>query len=194
MGSEMCIRDRFRSIPNMTVISPADPYEMELATHAVMEHSGPAYVRTGRSPSLRFLTDGHQFEIGRGQILKNGEDIAFICCGKQTYRALQAANMLQDRGVSVSVVNMPTIKPLDGDLLIELARTHKGFVVSEDHSIIGGLFGAVSEFVVSNCPLPVVPVGVNDCFGESGEPDELADKYGLAAPALADAAARLLEY
>ena len=194
-ASAQCLEDLaiFRSIPNFTVISPADPLEMALATEAAVSNYGPFYIRTGRSKTESFLPSDHKFVIGKGQILRAGSDVAIICCGKQTFRSLKAADSLEKIGISVTVVNMPTIKPIDGFLLESIASSHKGLIVTEDHNIFGGLFGAVSEYLATNRPTKIVPVCVRDKFGESGEPEELAQKYEIDTNSIIKAVVKLLE-
>jgi transketolase len=180
-ASAQCLEDMacYRSIPNMVVLSPCDPLEIAQATEAMLNHVGPVYMRTGRSSAKRILDDSYDFQIGKGQILKDGSDITLIGCGVTTERALKAASMLNAEGISTRVVNMSTIKPIDEEMIIKCARETKGIVTVEDHSIIGGLGSAVAEVVVSNDPCPMELVGTRDTFGESGEPDELAEKYGI---------------
>lgn len=180
-ASAQCLEDMaaFRSIPGMTVISPADPYEMQLATEAVMRHIGPVYMRSGRSAAKRIYSEGHTFQIGKGQVVKDGSDLTIVACGIQVYRSLEAAQLLEDIGINARVVNMATIKPIDKELLNQCALDTGAFVVTEDHCILGGLGGAVAEVLSGNVPTPIEFVGVTDVFGESGDPEELASKYGL---------------
>lgn len=195
-ASAQCLEDiaMFRSIPNMTVISPADPVQMEAAVPKIMETRGPVYVRTGRSPAKRIK---HQlmleFDLGKGQILHSGTDITIVACGVQVARALVASDMLKEKGVNARVINIHTIKPIDAELLIQAARETKALVVTEDHNIFGGLFGAVAECVAKHCPVPVISVGVDDTFGESGEPEELASKYGISSLHISNAAFQLFQ-
>jgi transketolase len=180
----------FRAIPGMVVISPADPIEVALATAAILQYKGPVYMRTGRSPALRVLPDGYVFEIGKGIVLRDGSDVTIVACGVEVSRALAAADLLARDSISARVVNMATLKPIDTELLVECARETGCFVTAEDHSIVGGLGGAVAESLAATHPCPVEFVGVRDTFGESGEPDELAEKYGIGASGIADAARR----
>lgn len=193
-ASAQCLEDiaAFRAIPGMVVVSPADPYEMELATSAIMRHVGPVYMRSGRSPARRIFSEGHTFEIGRGQIVKDGTDVTIVACGIQVHRSLEAAGMLKEKGINARVVNMATIKPIDRELLNRCSLETGSFVVTEDHNIFGGLGGAVAEAIAACAPAPIEFVGVADMFGESGEPQELAEKYGLTAPHIAAAGERVL--
>jgi len=193
-ASAQCLEDiaAFRAIPGVVVISPADPYEMELATGAIMRHVGPVYMRSGRSPAKRIFSDGHKFEIGKGLIVKDGTDLTIVACGVQVHRALEAAHLLQEKNINARVVNMATIKPLDRELLGRCALETGALLVTEDHNIYGGLGGAVAEAIVKFCPVPMDFVGVEDTFGESGEPNELASKYGLDAGSICLAATQLV--
>ena len=178
----------FRAIPNMTVISPADPYEMEVATEAIINFEGPVYMRTGRSPSVRILSDGYVFEIGKGRVIKGGLDLTIFACGVEVARSLEAAEMLKIKGIDARVVNLSTIKPIDSTLIEKCALETGAIVTAEDHNVLGGLGSAVSEVVVQTHPVPIEFIGVNDSFGESGEPEELAEKYGLTARYIVQAA------
>ena len=183
----------FRAIPGMTVLSPADPIEMALATRAILEFAGPVYMRTGNTPAKRVFADDHRFEIGKGRIVRDGSDVTLVACGAEVARALEAANLLADEGVSARVVNMSTIKPVDRALLARCAAETGAFVTAEDHNIYGGLGSAVAESLSGTSPCPIEFVGVKDAFGTSGEPEELAEKYGLTAPHIARAAKRAIE-
>ena len=182
----------FRAIPGMTVISPADPIEMALATRAMLEFDGPVYMRTGRSAAKRLFGDDHSFEIGKGQVLRDGQDVALVACGVEVARALEAAELLAGEGIEARVVNMATIKPIDTELLARCAQETGAMVTAEDHNIYGGLGSAVAEAVTKSRPCPIEFVGLNDTFGASGEPDELARHFGISAPYIADAAKRAI--
>ena len=183
----------FRAIPGMVVISPADPHEMELATEAILKYFGPVYMRSGRSPARRLFEDGYVFKIGKGNVLRDGTDVTLIACGVEVARALEAANQLQSEGISARVVNMATIKPIDSDLIKQCALETGAIVTAEDHNILGGLGSAVAESMVQTVPVPMEFVGVKDTFGESGEPEELAEKYGLTATYIVLAAKRVIK-
>ncbi|MDB5735724.1 MAG: Transketolase [Alphaproteobacteria bacterium] len=194
-GSAQALEDLacFRAIPGMTVISPADATEMALATRAILEFDGPVYMRTGRSPSPRLFGDDHVFRIGKGQIIRQGDDLTIIACGAEVARALAAADLLLRDGIQARVVNMATIKPIDAELVARCARETGAIVTAEDHNIHGGLGGAVAETLAATTPCPVEFVGVKDVFGASGEPEELAHHYEIAAPHIAAAAKRVLK-
>jgi transketolase len=189
-GSAQALEDMaaFRAIPGMTVLSPADPIEMAQATRAMIEFDGPVYMRTGRSPARRLFDDSHKFEIGKGQIIREGRDVTLVACGVEVARALDAAELLAGEGIKARVVNMPTIKPIDAALLLRCAGETGAFVTCEDHNIHGGLGSAVAESLARTHPCPIEFIGVKDRFGQSGEPDELAELFGLTAPHIARAA------
>ena len=195
-GSAQALEDlaAFRAIPGMTVISPADPTEMALATRAMLEFDGPVYMRTGRSPATRLFGDDHVFEIGKGQILREGADVSLIACGAEVARALAAAEMLAGEGIAARVVNMATLKPIDTALIERCAVETGAIVTAEDHNIHGGLGGAVAEALAATTPCPVEFVGVRNTFGASGEPEELAPLFEIAAPHIAAAAKRVLKH
>ena len=155
-GSAQALEDiaAFRAIPGMTVISPADPIEMAQATRAILEFDGPVYMRTGRSPAKRLFDESHKFEIGKGEIIRNGKDVTLVACGVEVARALEAAEMLGEEKISARVVNMATIKPIDAKLLARCARETGAIVTAEDHNIHGGLGGAVAEALAATTSLP----------------------------------------
>ena len=193
-GSAQSLEDMaaFRAIPGMTVISPADATEMRLATRAILDFNGPVYMRTGRSASTRIFGDDHVFQIGKGQVLRDGRDVTLVACGVETSRALDAAEILARDNISARVINMPTVKPIDTALLAAASRDTGCIVTAEDHNIMGGLGSAVAEAIVQSAPCPIEFVGVRDMFGQSGEPQELATHYQLTGPFIADAARRAI--
>jgi len=194
-ASAQCLEDLavFRAMPGMVVVSPADSLEAELATAAILDYEGPVYMRTGRSPCPRVLPPDYRFKLGRGVVLRDGSDVTVIACGVEVARALAAAEQLAATQISVRVVNLSTLKPLDEELVVRCARETGAIVTAEDHNVLGGLGGAVSECLARFRPCPVEFVGVADRFGESGEPEELAEKFGLTAPHIAAAALRVVE-
>ncbi len=193
-GSAQSLEDlaAFRAIPGMTVISPADAEEMRQATRAVLDFDGPVYMRTGRSPSTRIFGDDHRFEIGKGQVLRDGEDVTIVACGVEVARALDAADILAKEGIKARVINMATIKPIDTALLSKASRETGCIVTAEDHNVLGGLGSAVAEAIAQTAPCPIEFVGVRDEFGQSGEPQELAEHYRLTGPYIAEAARRAM--
>ena len=168
-----------RAIPNMTVLVPADGIEAEQMIFTAAEFEGPMYVRLGRSAVPTLFDENYKFEIGKGVVLREGSDATVIACGIMVNEAIVASEVLQAEGISVRVINMPTIKPIDRQLIVTAAKETKAIVTAEEHSIIGGLGSAVSEVVAEECPVVVKRVGVKDTFGESGTPAELLKKYGL---------------
>lgn len=182
-ATHQCIEDFaiMRSIPGMTVLCPCDGYEMELATEALINYDGPAYMRLGRL-AVDVVTDSipnYSFEIGKGCTLKGGCDVTLIANGLMVQLALDAAARLEDENISARVVDMHTIKPLDRALTLECAVETGAIVTCEEHNVIGGLGAAVAEFLSENRPTPVVRLGVNDEFGRSGKAQKVMEAYGL---------------
>ena len=176
-----------RSIPNMTVINPADAVETEAAILAVAEYNGPCYVRLGRLPvSVINNSENYRFEIGKGVTLAQGDDLTIVATGMMVELALEAKDELAKDGINARVINIHTIKPIDRDLLIKAAKETGVIVTAEEHSIIGGLGSAVAEVVTEECPVPVLKVGIKDTFGESGKPNELVKVYGLTMEAIVE--------
>ncbi|TDW25563.1 transketolase [Breznakia blatticola] len=172
-----------RAIPNMKVFQPCDDIETAAIINAVYDIDGPCYVRLGRSGVERVNNEDYTFELGKGVILNKGEKVAIVATGMMVQEALGAKDLYEG---NPTIVNMPTIKPIDTDLLIDLAKTHDVIVTIEEHSIIGGLGGAVVEALAEHNLCPVVRMGVNDTFGESGKPVDLLKKYGLDSQAIAN--------
>ena len=176
-----------RSIPNMTVINPADAVETEAAILAVAQYNGPCYVRLGRLPvSVINNSENYRFEIGKGVTLAQGDDLTIVATGMMVELALEAKDELAKDGINARVINIHTIKPIDRDLLIKAAKETGVIVTAEEHSIIGGLGSAVAEVVTEECPVPVLKVGIKDTFGESGKPNELVKVYGLTTEAIVE--------
>jgi len=170
-----------RVLPNMTVIVPADGPETRQVIHAVTDYFGPVYVRLGRSKVPAVMPDGYVFKIGKAYAFHIGRDANIIAMGIMVDSALKAATILKEKGVDAGVINMSTIKPLDTELLLKLSQTCSLIVTAEEHSIIGGLGSAVSEFLSENHPAKVLRIGIRDNFGCSGKPEELLKLYGLTA-------------
>ncbi len=168
-----------RAMPNMTVIVPADGEETAQAVRAAVEYEGPVYLRLGRAKVPTIFDSNYKFEIGKGVIVHPGDDVTVIACGIMVSIAIEAAKELAHQGISVRVINMPSIKPIDRELIIAAAHETRGIVTAEEHSIIGGLGGAVAEVVSESVPTLVKRVGMMDTFGESGKPEQLLVKYGL---------------
>jgi transketolase len=182
----------FRAMPNMTVLAPADATEARLAMHAATVHRGPVYLRMTRDPSPVIFAPDHRFEIGRGYVVREGRDVTIISTGVQITRALEAADILASEGISAHLLHLPTLKPLDEQAVVEAAARTGAVVTAEDHTIIGGLGGAVAEVLGERRPTPMRRVGLRDTFGESGPNEALLEKYGLTARHVAAAARELL--
>lgn len=174
-----------RSIPNMTVVVPADGIETEKVILEAAKYNGPMYIRLGRSAVPTLFDEDYKFEIGKGNVVRDGNDATIIACGMMVNEAIIAHEELKSEGINVRVINMSTIKPIDRELIIKAAKETKAIVTAEEHSIIGGLGSAVSEVVSEECPVIVKKVGVKDVFGESGTPAELLEKHGLTAKHIA---------
>ncbi len=170
-----------RVLPNMTVIVPADAYETKQAIHAVAERPGPVYVRLGRSKVPVVMPEGYRFQIGKSFAFHLGRHANIVAMGIMVSAALEAANILRAEGIDAGVINMSTVKPLDGEILAEASSACGLIVTAEEHSIIGGLGSAVCEFLSENNPVKVIRIGVRDHFGCSGSPDELLRLFGLTA-------------
>jgi len=181
-----------RAVPNMTVIVPSDAVQTAWAVNAAAMLDGPVYMRLGRAPVPVIYGEGQEFAIGRAQTLHEGDDVTIIACRIMTSRALAAAGALAEQGISARVLDMHTVKPLDTDAVLAAATETGAIVTAEEHSIIGGLGGAVCEAVCELHPAPVVRVGVRDQFGKSGKPDELLTAYGLTTDEIARAARRAI--
>lgn len=179
-----------RSVPNMTVVVPADAEEARQAVYAIAAYNGPVYLRLGRPPVPLIYDSGYGFRIGRAHRLREGKDAAIIACGFMVNEALQAAEELLAEGLEVTVINMSTIKPIDREAILAAAATG-AVVTAEEHSIIGGLGSAVAEVLATDKPVPLAMVGIRDTFGESGTPAELMRTYGLTAAAIKEAVNKL---
>jgi transketolase len=182
-----------RAIPGVTVISPADANEFMAAFEAALDREGPLYMRIGRSPTPVITGRDDPFVIGQAREMRAGDAVTVIATGVMVARALDAAEHLAGQGISVRVVNMSTIKPLDGAVIERAAAETRGIVTAEDHSVLGGLGGAVAEYAGEHCPTRVRRIGVRDRFGKSGEPDELAAYFNLTAADIAEAARAVAE-
>ncbi len=169
-----------RALPNMTLVVPCDFQEAKKATWATGEMNGPAYIRFGRSAIPMFTTGETPFEIGKAEVFREGNDLAIVACGLMVWEALMAAEELEKKhGIQARVINNHTIKPIDVETITTAARECGAIVTAEEHQVHGGLGAAVSEVVVKNQPVPMEFIGVPDRFGESGEPDELQQAFGL---------------
>lgn len=180
-ASHQCCEDiaLMRSIPGMTIINPADDVEARLAVLAAAEMNGPVYMRFGRLAVPRVFDETYDFKIGKGTYLKKGTDVTIVATGLLVERAIQAVEVLESEGISASLINMATIKPIDRDILLDAARTTGCIVTAEEHNVIGGLGSAVAEALSETYPVPVLRVGVEDEFGRSGPALELLERFGL---------------
>lgn len=182
-----------RVMPNMTVIVPADAEEAYEATKACAQMEGPVYLRLGRTPVANVTSGLEPFKIGKARKMRSGNDVTIIAAGIMVEKALQASEILAAQGIQAAVINMHTIKPLDEATIIEQAKATGCMVTAEEHSVLGGLGGAVAEVLSEHVPVPLVRVGTQDTFGESGPPDELLQKYGLTAQDIVEAAKKSIE-
>lgn len=168
-----------RALPSIVVIVPSDGLETKLVIDEIAEYEGPVYVRLGRAKVPAVMPSDYKFQIGKAYKFHIGKDVNIIANGIMVSAALQAKEMLSRQGIDAGVINMPTVKPLDNDILIEAASASKFIITAEEHSIIGGLGGAISEFLSENHPVKIKKIGTKDTFGGSGKPDELLKLYGL---------------
>ena len=192
-GSHQAVEDisLMRTLPNMTVINPADAKEAEAAVLAAIDYQGPVYIRLGRAETKDIHDDSYHFEWGKAEVLRQGSDVTIFATGIMTAKALDAAETLAKQGVQAEVINVHTIKPLDEETVIASAKKTRKVVTAEEHSIIGGLGSAVAEVLARQCPTKQAFVGVQDSFGESGSPNDLLEKYGLTTEAIVKAAVGL---
>lgn len=177
-----------RTIPGMTIVNPADGIEAAAAVEAAINTKGPFYLRFGRYAVPYLYDENYKFELGKGVKLKDGKDVTIIATGLMVHLALEAANTLAAEGIDAEVINIHTIKPLDKDMVVASAKKTGAVVTAEEHSVIGGLGGAVCETLSENAPVPVLRVGVEDRFGMSGKVPELLNEYGLTAENIAEKA------
>ena len=182
-ATHQCVEDLalMSAIPGMVVVNPCDGPEMRLAVKALLDYDGPAYLRLGRL-AVDSITDeipDYTFQLGKGSLLRDGTDVTVIATGMMVQMAYAAAQTLAEEGISVRVIDMHTIKPLDGEIVLKAALETRCIVTSEEHTILNGLGSAVAEFVSEHCPVPVVRHGVNDEFGRSGAAKAVLEAYGL---------------
>lgn len=192
-GTHQCVEDiaLMRAIPNMTVLCPCDTAETRACVEAALRHNGPVYLRFGRVATPEIYADGEcAFRIGSGQVVRDGNDVAIVAIGDMVSRSLTAAKMLESRGIHAAVIDMASVKPIDADLLLHYAKKTGYIVTAEDHNVMGGLGGAVAEVLARHAPTVMDMIGVQDCFGCSGEPEELAGLFSLTADAITAAVLR----
>lgn len=195
-ATHQCTEDfaLMREIPGMLVCCPCDGNEMKQAVEALINYEGPAYLRLAR-PATEIITDeieGYEFKLGKGVCLRDGKDVSIIATGIMVPIAMKAAELLKAEGIDARVIDMHTIKPLDEQIVLEAAEQTGAIVTSEEHSVIGGLGGAVCELLSEKCPVPVVRHGVNDEFGRSGTANAVLEYYGLTAEVLAQKAKKAI--
>ena len=182
-----------RMLPNMTVVVPADFNQTKQATKAIAEHDGPVYLRFGRPVMPIFIKPDTPFVIGKAQTIYEGSDVTIIACGHMVWKSIEAVEELKKKGISVDLINMHTIKPLDHSAILDSVRKTGCIVTAEEHMANGGLGEAVAQVLSRNYPCPQEFVAVNDSFGESGKPMDLMDKYGIGTSNIVSAVERVLE-
>ena len=195
-ATHQCVEDFaiMRAIPGMMVLCPCDGNEMRLATEALLNYDGPAYMRLGRL-AVETVTDelpGYKFELGKGAVLRDGTDVTIIATGMNVQMALKAAELLAAEGISARVIDMHTIKPLDEELVLKAAKETGCIVTSEEANVLGGLGAAVAEYLSENYPVPVVRHGVNDEFGRSGKAPLVLEAYGITPEGIAEKAKKAI--
>ena len=182
-----------RALPNMTVIVPADEVETKKAVFAAADHEGPVYLRLGRWEVPSIFEDDYGFQIGKAAVMRQGTDVTICANGTLLFIALEAAGRLGNEGISAAVLNVHTVKPLDEETILAFASKTGAVVTAEEHSIIGGLGGAVAELLSEKAPTPLRRVGIRDVFGQSGTADELMEKYGLSGGGIVEAVHEVLK-
>jgi len=181
-----------KMLPGMTVIVPCDFNQTKAATIAIADHVGPVYLRFGRPKWPNFTKENQEFQIGKAQIFSEGTDVTIFACGHLVWKAIEAGRILEEKGFSVEVINIHTVKPLDVDAVVKSISKTKCAVTAEEHNIIGGLGDAISQVAARHFPVPIEYIGTNDTFGESGTPVELLKKYGLDTPNIVQAAEKVM--
>lgn len=194
-ASHQCIEDfgTMRVIPEMTVICPSDFNETKQVIHRIADYKGPVYVRVGRPAIPVISRDNYQFEIGKAEVLREGSDVCIIACGVMVSEAMIALDLLEKEGISATLLNMATIKPLDKETILKFAKKCGAVVTAEEHNVLCGLGSAVSELLSEEFPVPVVKLGMKDAFGKSGTWSGLMDYFGLRASGLVTHVKKALE-
>jgi len=180
-----------KMLPGMSVVVPCDYAQTKAATIAIADYVGPVYLRFGR-PVWPIFTDKLPFELGKAQVFSEGSDVTIFACGHLVWKAIEAGRILEEKGISVEVINIHTIKPLDTAAIIKSIQKTRCAVTAEEHNIIGGLGDAIAQVAGRNLPIPIEYVGTNDTFGESGTPNDLLKKYGLDTPNIVAAAEKVI--
>ncbi len=182
-----------KMLPGMTVIVPADYNQTKIATQTIADYEGPVYLRFGRPQWPNFTKeDGSDFVIGKAQQLSEGADVSIFACGHMVWKAVEAGKILEEKGFSVEVINIHTIKPLDEEAILKSIAKTKCAVTVEEHNIIGGLGDSIAQVAAKHLPIPIEYIGTKDTFGESGKPNELLVKYGLDTPFIVAAAEKVM--
>ncbi len=181
-----------KMLPGMTVIVPCDYAQTKAATLAIADYAGPVYLRFGRPVWPIFTTD-MPFEIGKAQQFSEGKDVSIFACGHMVWKSIEAGKILEEKGVSVEVINIHTIKPMDTEAVLASIKKTKCAVTAEEHNIIGGLGDAIAQVAAKNFPIPIEYIGTNDTFGESGTPMQLLQKYGLDTPNIVSAVQKVMQ-
>ncbi len=182
-----------KMLPGMTVVVPCDFNQTKAATKAIADYKGPVYLRFGRPKWPNFTKeDGSDFVIGKAQKLSEGKDISIFACGHLVWKAIEAGKILEAEGISVEVINLHTIKPLDVEAIVASISKTGCAVTAEEHNVIGGMGDAVAQVAAKHCPVPIEYIGTQDTFGESGTPNQLLAKYGLDTPNVVEAAKKVL--
>ncbi|MBI3315495.1 MAG: transketolase family protein, partial [Candidatus Omnitrophica bacterium] len=182
------------TLAHFTVIVPSDEFSAKALIKQSAAHPGPVYVRTGRSKAPVIYNEKSVFQIGKGIRLREGRDVSILASGLMVFEALEAAELLKEKEISASVLDLHTLKPLDTALLLEESKKTGAFVVAEEHLVFGGLGSAVAQFTAQNCPIPVEFVGLKDTYAESGTPEELFEKYGLTSRHIFQAAQKAVSH
>ena len=183
-----------RVIPGMVVLSPSDAVSTHECVRLAIEHEGPVYIRLGRLGVEEIYKKGElKLELGKGIVLQKGTDVGILATGLMVHEAIKAAKMLQEEGISVYLVDMPCIKPIDTELILDVAKTTGCIVTAEEHNVIGGFGSAVAEVLIQNYPVPVKMVGVNDEFGRSGKPEDVLKYYKLTAEEIVNKAKEVMK-
>lgn len=180
-----------KMLPGMTVIVPADYNQTKAATKAIADYEGPVYLRFGR-PVWPIFTKEEDFVIGKAQKISEGKDVSIFACGHLVWKAVEAARILEEKGISVDLINIHTIKPLDSEAVLASIKKTGCAVTCEEHNVIGGLGDSIAQVASKNLPIPIEYVGTNDTFGESGKPSELLTKYGLDTPNIVEAVEKVI--
>jgi len=182
-----------RAIPNMKVFQPSDSIETKAIINAIAGIPGPCYVRMGRAAVEDVHDESYQFVLGKAEVLRQGKKVALLATGLEVQESLKAAELLKEDGLDVTVANFASIKPIDEDMIVELAKTHEVLVSVEEHNVIGGLGSAIAEVLVKKYPHQLAMIGMQDVFGESGKSSDVLEKYGLTAGKIAEQVRAILK-